>query len=320
MTTRLRRVTLCLSLVTGLLYAMPVAAQERTMRLTSRTPVHALAREDSDVRATLEPGVVVTLGTEVGTWTAITGPDNLRGWVLTASLGATSATTPVAPTKPIPVDPSPPPTRPPGSEVPPPRETPRSFPGDQAPGDAQPGPAGFGLYHTRRSAGLSYQAVDDVDALSFNQARMAGSWAEIGYTLTGERIPALDGEEYFLTLSGNFRFFPMQPDGTNPVGIVLEAVASMGRWLNDEIEGQLAGVGGHGGLFGRVPFGTGAIMIPRAGYQLTRYLPLPDEDNAFTASQWYVGLEAQLGGLVPNLFVGSAEGRSILVLGLTIAY
>lgn len=293
-----------------LVLTCPVSAQERTVRLTTTVTVHALAREDAEVRATLAPGTDVVLGSAVGEWTAIRGPGDVHGWVRTASLSPASSTA-VGGSTSIPA-------KAPGDAVPSPQAPGRTLAGDQAPGPASP-PSGHGFYHTMRSIGLSLQSQGDVDALSFSQARLAGSWAEIGYTLTGERSPGTDGDSYFVSLSGNFRVFPVQPSAERPLGIVLEAVASTGRSLDEDAEGSLAGVGGHAGLFARIATG-GAILIPRAGWQVTRIIPVPDSDPAFNVTQWYAGGELQLGAVIPNAFIGRHESLSFVALGVTIAY
>lgn len=281
------------------------------MRLTTTVTVRALARDDAEVRATLAPGTDVFLGSEVGDWTAIRGPDEVRGWTRTASLSPATAPRPI---------PSSPPDKAPGSPVPtlPPSSGPPVTFGDVAPGLPAP-PAGHGVYHTRRWTGLSLQSQGDVDALSLSQARLAGTWAEIGYTLTAERAPGVDEDSYFLSLSGNFRFFPLQPRPAMPLGMVVEAIASVGRSLDEDAEGQLYGVGGHAGVFARIPLGS-AVLIPRVGSQLTRLIPLPDSDLAVTVSQWYVGAELQFGSVVPNVFTGRHEGQSFVVFGITFAY
>ena len=61
-------------------------------------------------------------------------------------------------------------------------------------------------------------------------------------------------------------------------------------------------------------------MIPRAGYQVTRFLPFRDTRDPFTIKQWYLGGELQLGSLVPGAFIGASEGVSYFSVQLTIAY
>lgn len=279
-------------------------AQAPTVTLTAATSVYALARADTEVRAVLPAGTTVTLVQQAGDWVAILGPDNVSGWIQAAALRGSSG--------------APPPSRFPGPAAPTPVRTPGT---DRPPPQAGARQAtGNGVYQTDRWLSAAFLKVEDTKQLALAMARRAGRVGEIGFTIYGSETPDVPDDFYVLGIAGNFRLFPVQPAATQPVGIVMEVVASTERPVQEDAE-TLGGVGGHLGAFARLPVGTqSAVLIPRAGYQVTRYLPFSDSWDPFTVKQWYLGGELQLGSLVPGAFIGASEGVSYFSVQLTIAY
>jgi len=307
-------ICLLFALFGGFAQVDPVLAQQPAIEAQARTPIYALARATSEIRGYVEIGTTVEVANRVNEWALVRLPGGLTGWVEYAVLTGQSA-----PSRPPPPTPD---ARAPTQSVRPP---PGSGGLPTEPGSGTSERDGGGFYHTDRNAGFNYLRVEDSNQLSFAMARMAGRSAEIGFTLSGTRTP-VPGSDPFHTASvaGNFRVFPLQPSGQQPLGVVLEAVARVTRALDDRVvDDQVAGVGGAIGAFARLAAGGGStIVIPKAVVQVTRLIPIPDDNDAGTTdlTEWYVGAELQLESIIPGVFVGASDGESFVSLQVTFAY
>ena len=262
---------------------------------------------DAPVKAVLAAGTKVTLLQVVGDWVSVIAPDNVAGWIQAAVLRGSGGLPAPTPANRAPGPDAPTPVRVPGPERPPPQT-------------ALPQGTGNGVYRSDRWISAALLKIEDTKQLALAMARRAGRVGEIGFTIFGSQTPDVPDDFYTVGIAGNFRLFPLQPGANQPLGVVLEVVASTERSLGDEGE-ELGGAGGHAGVFARFPVGTSsAIVIPRAGYQVTRFLPFRDTRDPFTIKQWYLGGELQLESLVPGAFIGASEGVSYFSVQLTIAY
>ena len=204
---------LLLPLLLGLVGSLE--AQAPTAIVPAATPVYALASTDAPVKVVLAAGTKVTLMQVVGDWVSVIAPDNVAGWIQTAVLRGSGAL-PQPPTNTAPGPEAPTPVRVPGPDRPPPQTAP-------------PQGTGNGVYRSDRWISAALLKIEDTKQLAFAMARRAGRLGEIGFTIFGSQTPAVPDDFYTLGIAGNFRLFPVQPGANQPLGVVLEVVASTER-------------------------------------------------------------------------------------------
>jgi hypothetical protein len=184
-----------------------------------------------------------------------------------------------------------------------------------------------GFYGSESWLRFHYGSRDETRNGGMSWATMTASFVEIGLFTAGSRTlfaaSGTDFEFWELDAGMSLNLFLLQPNARQPFGLYGGGLASFGRAFAsgafDEGINRYA-YGWEAGGFARVDLGM-VGLLPRVAIRGTKHKFLSDLiAEAVSARTTIVGVELQLGGFVPGVFLHSAEGVTQAFAGLTFSF